>query len=103
VLSQSDSYSHIAVIATNDDSALGVMDSARELGMENRVAIVGHGADEQARAEIARPGSSFVASADYHFEQYGSRLMELAQHIVRGERIPRENFIQHTVVSKLVP
>jgi ribose transport system substrate-binding protein len=103
VLQRWDGFRHIALVATNDDSALGALDAARELGIEERVAIVGHGADEQARAEIARAGSGFVASADYHFEQYGPRLVELALHILHGERVPRENFIQHTVVGQLTP
>ncbi len=92
---------HIALVATNDDSALGALDAARELGIEDRVAIVGHGADEQARVEITRPGSGFVASADYHFEQYGPRLMDLALRMLRGEHVPRENFIVHTVVEQI--
>ncbi len=93
-------YRHIGVVCTNDDSALGVLDAARAMGIEDRIAVCGYGADEQARAEIMKPESRFVASADLHFEQYGPRLMELALRILRRERVPRENFIEPTVVVK---
>jgi ribose transport system substrate-binding protein len=92
-------YEHIAIIGINDDTALGALDAARLLGREHHVAIVGHGADEQARTEMRRPGSAFVASADYHFEQYGPRLIDIALRIRRREHIPQMHYIQHSCVT----
>lgn len=92
-------YQHIAIIGINDDTALGALDAARLLGREDHVAIAGHGADEQARMEMRRPGSSFVASADYHFEQYGPRLIDLALRILGGEQLAQTHYIEHSCVT----
>lgn len=99
VLARWADFRHIAILGVNDDTALGVLDAARELGREADVAIVGQGADQQARDEIERPGSPFIATADYHFEQYGSRLMDLALRMLAGERVPPRNTVEHTVVT----
>lgn len=92
-------YEHIAIIGINDDTALGALDAARLLGREEHVAIAGHGADEQARMEMRRPGSAFVASADFHFEQYGPRLIDLALRILNREHLPQMHYIQHSCIT----
>jgi len=93
-------YERIAVIGMNDDSALGVLDTARDLGCEGNLAIAGQGADAEARAEIADPASPFIASTDYHMDQYGPRLIDLSLRILSGERVAPQNFIEHRCVSK---
>lgn len=100
VLERWTEYERIAVIAINDDSALGVLDAARSLGREQHIAIVGQGADADARAEIDNPDSRFIASTDYHMEEYGPRLIDLSLRVLAGERIPAQNFINHHCISK---
>lgn len=94
-------YGHIAIITINDDSAHGVLDAARRLGLEDRIAIAGQGADAEARAEIANPASPFIASTDYHMDQYGPRLIDLSLRMLSGERVLAQNFIEHRCISKI--
>lgn len=100
VLERWKEYRHIAVIGVNDDSAQGVLDSARLLGREPDVAIVGHGADSEIQSEINNPNSSYVASSDIGMDQYGPRLIDLSLQILSGHRVPAENFVQTGCVSK---
>lgn len=89
---------HVAVIGINDDSALGILDTARALGREQDIAVIGQGADEVVCEEIARPGTHFIASTDFHLGDYGIRLAELIRRIASKERVPAKNFIEHTCV-----
>lgn len=93
-------FERIAVICINDDCALGAIEAARELGRESHMAVVGQGADDGARQEIANPRSAFVASTDYHLEQYSKRLVELALMIADHQRIPSKNYVEHVCVTK---
>jgi ribose transport system substrate-binding protein len=90
---------HIAVATINDESALGVLDTARELGREQDVAVVGQAAtlhEDEFRKEYSR----FIASTDYHPEQYGVKLIDLALHMLAGERVARENYIEPSVITR---
>jgi ABC-type sugar transport system substrate-binding protein len=100
VLERWKDYKRIVVIGVNDDSALGVLDSVRQLGCEERFAIVGHGGDEPIRREINNPKSAYVASSDIGMDQYGPCLIDLSLQILSGQRVPPENFVQSGCVSK---
>ncbi len=88
----------IAVVAFNDDSALGVLAAARRLGREEDVAIVGQGADRSLRDELGQPGSRIIGSTTYHPEQYGRQLIPLALKILHGEPVPPAVHIEHTFI-----
>jgi ABC-type sugar transport system substrate-binding protein len=100
VLERWKDYQRIAVIGVNDDSALGVLDSARQIGHEEHFAVVGHGGDDAVRREINNPKSAYVASSDIGMDQYGPRLIDLSLQILSGKRVPPENFVQSGCVSK---
>jgi len=78
----------IAVLCFNDDAALGALAAARDAGREQQVVIVGQGADRRAREEIRKPGTRFIGSTAFMPEKYGTRLIEVAQKILRGEPVP---------------
>ena len=92
VLERWDGVHRIAVLGFNDDTALGALDAARELGRENDVAVAGQGAD-LAVEEFKRPGTRLVASTAYYPERYGEQVIALALRMLNGERVPRENLI----------
>jgi DNA-binding LacI/PurR family transcriptional regulator len=100
VLDRWKDYQRIAVIGVNDDSALGVLDSARQLGREQHFAIAGHGGDDAIRHEINDPKSAYIASSDIGMDQYGPRLIDLSLKMLSGKRVPSENFVQTGCVSK---
>ncbi len=90
----------IAVIAINDDAALGALAAFERFGRLDQIAAVGQNADLLARAALRRPGFPFVGSTSYNPETYGERLLDLAQRLLRGEPVPPAVYVRHTVVTK---
>ena len=68
----------IAMLAPNDDVALGALAAFEAAGRLDRVAAVGQNADRLGRAALQRTGFPFVGSTSYAPESYGARLIELA-------------------------
>ncbi len=89
----------IALLAVNDDAALGALAACEKAGRLGDAVAVGQNADRLGRAALARPGFPFVGSTSYAPERYGSRLIELALKILRGEPVPPAVYIEHTFVS----
>lgn len=88
----------IAVICSNDDTALGVIHRAREMGREGDIAVIGQGAN-LAIEEFPRPGNRFIASTAYYPERYGEHLIALALRMLNKERVPFENLIEPVAVT----
>ena len=89
----------IAMLAPNDDVALGALAAFEAAGRLDRVAAVGQNADRLGRAALQRSGFPFVGSTSYAPESYGARLIELAFKLLRGEPVPPAVYIEHTFVS----
>ncbi len=88
-----------AVLSFNDDAAMGALEAARHLDLENQIVIVGQGADRRVREELSRPGSRIIGSTTYSPEKYGEKLIPLALRILRGESVPPAVYIEHTFVK----
>ncbi|NJL94601.1 MAG: sugar ABC transporter substrate-binding protein [Anaerolineae bacterium] len=93
-------FHRIAVSCSNDDTAIGVLDAARALGHEERVAVIGQGANLAVQEFENNPNSHFIASAAYFPERYGERLIDLAQRMLAGERVPLSNHIVPVLVTQ---
>ena len=91
--------SRIAIIAHNDDAALGALAAFEKAERLDQVAAVGQNADRLGRAALQRTGFPFVGSTSYAPEHYGARLVELALKLLRGEPVPPAVYIEHTFVS----
>ncbi len=89
----------IAMLAPNDDVALGALAAFEAAGCLDRVAAVGQNADRLGRAALQRTGFPFVGSTSYAPEGYGSRLIDLALKILRGEPVPPALYLEHTFIS----
>ncbi len=89
----------LVILSFNDDAALGAMEAAVHLGREADVTIVGLGADRLVRSLMEQPGSRIIGSTAFLPEQYGSRLVELALKILRGEPVPPAVYMSHTFIN----
>ncbi len=89
----------IAMLAPNDDVALGALAAFEAAGSLDRVAAVGQNADRLGRAALQRTDFPFVGSTSYAPENYGARLIDLALKLLRGEPVPPAVYIEHTFVS----
>lgn len=89
----------VAIVAINDDAALGALTAFERAGRLSQVVAVGQNADQLGRAALRRGSLPFVGSTSYHPETYGERLLDLAQRILRGEPVPPAVYVRHTFVT----
>jgi ribose transport system substrate-binding protein len=83
----------------NDDTAMGALMAARDLGREKDVVIVGQGVAPVVRDELRDPHSHIMGSTAFWPEQYGERLIALAGKILTGEHVPNAVTMQHIFVT----
>ncbi|MCI0389961.1 MAG: substrate-binding domain-containing protein [Acidobacteria bacterium] len=92
--------SRLLISGFNDLSAVGALEGIRAVGREREVAIVGQNASQEARAEIRKQNSRFIASVAYFPERYGAKLLRLVSAIVNGEQAPPAVYTDHLVLSR---
>lgn len=88
-------YEHIALLGLNNDMIFGVLDAAKELDMSDQFVTIGQGSREDLGEESY---SGFLGMVNLYPEKYGSRLIDLALQIKKGQSIPKENFIEHHII-----
>ena len=93
---------HILIAAANDTSALGALDAVRERKRQRHVAIVGQDCIEEARQELERPNSPFIASVSHETSTYGPSLIHLGLAILRGQTVQPYNYVTHRLVTRAV-
>jgi len=89
----------VAVMCTNDDTAMGVLEAGRELDQEEKLAVIGQGANLAIHEFRNNPNTHFIASPAYFPERYGEHLIDLALRILNGERVPSNNLIEPICVT----
>lgn len=89
----------IALLAVNDDAALGALAACDKAGRLADAVAVGQNADRLGRAALQRAGFPFAGSTSYSPEKYGGQLIDLALKLLRGEPVPPAVYIEHAFVS----
>jgi ribose transport system substrate-binding protein len=90
----------VAVIAINDDAAVGALAAFEKAGRLQQVVAVGQNADWVGRSALRRPNFPFVGSTGYSPENYGEGLLETALHVLRGEPVPPAVYARHLYITK---
>jgi ribose transport system substrate-binding protein len=90
----------ILIAAHNDTVALGAVQAARELHMEQSVAIAGQDGIAEAVEEMMKPSSPLVVSTEHFAESYGERLVALGLNILRGHAVPPYNFTEQKILTQ---
>jgi ribose transport system substrate-binding protein len=98
-LSEQKSGELTLVAASNDSSALGVLDAVREAGQEANFAIVGQDCIPEVLDEMRTRSSAIVGSISHEAESYGPRLIQLGISILRGYTVPPYNYMHHRAVT----
>jgi len=91
---------HIAIIAINDDAALGALAAFEKTERLSQVVAVGQNADRLGRAALRRSNFPFIGSTRYAPEAYGEKLLELALKILRGQPVPPAVYNQHVFITR---
>jgi ribose transport system substrate-binding protein len=89
----------ILVATTTDSSALGVLDAARELGIEQNLAIAGQDCIPEVLEEMRTGKSALIGSISHEVETYGPRLIQLGIALLRGNIVPPYNYVRHRAVT----
>jgi ribose transport system substrate-binding protein len=90
---------YVLVAAANDASALGAARAFQEAGRAGQCAVVGQNGEPDARAELRRPSTPFVASVGYFPELYGDGLIKLSFDLLSSRQTPPAVFIRHHLVT----
>ena len=90
---------HILVAAATDSSALGVLDAARQAGLEADFAIVGQDCIPEVLDEMRSGTSAIIGSISHEVETYGPRLIQLGIALLRGYTVPPYNYVRHKTVT----
>jgi ribose transport system substrate-binding protein len=90
----------VAILAINDDAALGALTAFEKADRLAEVVAVGQGADRIGRAALRRADLPFVGSTSYAPELYGEELLDLAIRILDGEPVPPAVFCRHTFITR---
>jgi ribose transport system substrate-binding protein len=90
----------VAVIAINDDAAVGALTAFERAGRLHQVVAVGQNANWVGRTAMRRPNFPFIGSTSYAPEHYGERLLDTALRILRGDPVPPAVYTQHVYITK---
>jgi ribose transport system substrate-binding protein len=90
----------IAIIAINDDAAVGALTAFERAGRVHQVVAVGQNADRVGRAALRRDGFPFIGSTAYFPEHYGEGLLDTALRILRGEPVPPALYTRHVYITR---
>jgi ribose transport system substrate-binding protein len=89
----------LLIAATTDTSALGALQAVREAKREKHVAIVGQDCIPEALEEMTKPNSPFIGSVSHEVNTYGARLIHLGLAMIKGDRIPPYNYVNHKLFT----
>ena len=86
-----------AVIAINDTFALGVLSAARDHGLAVPADLSVAGCDNTFLATLIRPN---LTSVDYHYAEYGEKIVETAVQAAEKKEPPRIQLIDPVLVIR---
>ena len=89
----------ILIATATDSSALGILDAARQQGVEADIAIASQDCIPEVLDEMRSGKSAIIGSVSHEVESYGPRLIQLGISLMRGYTIPPYNYVHHRVVT----
>ena len=89
----------ILIATATDSSALGILDAARQHGIEAEIAIASQDCIPEVLDEMRSGKSAIIGSISHEVESYGPRLIQLGISLMRGYTVPPYNYVRHRVVT----
>lgn len=90
----------VAIIAINDDAAVGTLTAFEKAGRLEQVVAVGQNADRVGRQALRRPEIPFIGTTRFAPEKYGEQLLNLALKILEGKPVPPAVYNQHVFITR---
>jgi ribose transport system substrate-binding protein len=89
----------ILIATATDSSALGILDAARQQGIEADIAIASQDCIPEVLEEMRTGKSAIIGSISHEVESYGPRLIQLGISLMRGYTVPPYNYVRHRVIT----
>jgi ribose transport system substrate-binding protein len=89
----------VLVGAANDSSALGALRAFQECGRSANCAVVGEGAEPEARAEMRENETRLIGSVAFFPERYGEAIVRIATDVLLGKSATPAAFSAHQLVT----
>lgn len=90
---------NVGLMTLSDGPAIGACWAAKQMGLADRVAIVGQGAASDIQKYL-RQGGPIKASVAYFPESYGDRVITMALKLLSSERVPLTVYTGHVVLTR---
>ena len=87
-----------AVIAQNDEMALGALKAIRAAGKQGQIAVIGVDAIPDALKAVR--GGEMVATVFQDARGQGTTAVDLAVQLARGKKVPHDNYIPFQLVTR---
>ncbi|MHB1405836.1 MAG: sugar ABC transporter substrate-binding protein [Desulfitobacteriaceae bacterium] len=91
---------HILIGTLNDQNGSGALAALETTGRQNDAVIVSQGAEGPFLENLRKGDNAWKASVAYFPEKYGEYVIPLAEKILKGESVPKENHPEHVVIDK---
>lgn len=89
----------VALLAVNDDAALGALAACERAGRLADAVAAGQNADRLGRAALQRRDFPFAGSTSYSPERYGAQLIDLSLALLDGQPVPPAVYIEHAFIT----
>jgi ribose transport system substrate-binding protein len=90
----------ILISGIDDISLLGGLAAVEELGRQKDTVFFGQGGELEAIPEVRDPNSPYMGTVGYFFENYGKKVIETAQKLVKGETVPEFVYVDIAPITK---
>jgi len=90
----------IAIIAINDEVAVGALEAFEKANRLGQVVAVGQNADQIGLEALRRHDFPFIGSTRFAPEEYGEQLLHLAFKILSGAPVPPAVYNQHIFLNR---
>jgi ribose transport system substrate-binding protein len=95
-----DSSTRTLIFSFNAVATSGILKALRVLGKERNTVVVSHNYTPSTARELERADTPLLGTVAFYPEQYGRRIMDIAQHMLRKEQVPPQNFTEHRWIGK---
>ncbi|HEY8477277.1 MAG TPA: substrate-binding domain-containing protein [Chloroflexota bacterium] len=90
----------LAVVAINDQTAVGAIAALEAAGRARDAVVVSQGADRMAIQEMQRRETPLIAAVTFFPERYGDKVVPLALDILEGRPVPPAVYTEHVLITR---
>lgn len=90
---------HILIACLQDDETGGALAAVETSNRQENVFISGTGTFASTLTNFYGKRNCWIGSVEYGGPYYGQHIIPLVTKILKGEKVPRDNFVQHFIID----